>query len=139
MRAKQCIDLQVQLYIIRSHFNTIIIQQNNSIRISTKPMTCQVLESQTLWQCQVWLPFHRAGLQSNQKVVSYSHNICVTIVLVYFTYRPLSQVTKGELHDIDDYFSLPVTFTVTSRNTNANHQEWSFQLCTSLVSTCLMT
>jgi hypothetical protein len=35
--------------------------------------------------CQAWVPPCGVGLESKQKGVVYSHNVCATIVLVYHT------------------------------------------------------
>lgn len=52
-----------------------------------------VLGSWPLQQCEVWAQFHEVGLQSSQKLVGYSSNICVTVEPVCLATQSLLQVT----------------------------------------------
>ena len=75
MKVEQYSDMWVQKYVIRSHFITVFLLQNDSNRFPPRPMTYIVSGSHPHHQRHVWVPSLEVNLKSNKVVVSYSHNI----------------------------------------------------------------
>lgn len=114
--------MTMKWWVIRNCFQSMSIQQNHSSRVSPRardlsshnfvdPITMPVT-SYILWK----------GLNSNQKVFGYSHDMSATIVPVVFTCQAVHDCSSqnSQLHKTDDSFALLQAYKAPSSTVKAS-------------------
>lgn len=80
---------------------------------SIGPIDCLVTGSLPQKWCQIWASIYEVGLKFNHRVISYSHDICATIISLGISGQAghYCSSQSSQLGKANDYFSPPIVCT----------------------------